>query len=307
MCEENLFYIKDTEANQRLDIFLTLKLKEKNVSRSQIKNLIEENNVLVNGKKIKAGYVIKRNDEIKIKFEAERNLDVKPEKIDLDIVYEDDEIIIINKPQNMVVHPGTGNFSGTLVNGLIYHFKNNLSDINGMLRPGIVHRIDKNTSGILVVAKNNYAHNFLAEQFAEHKITREYIAIVKGNFYSDGIINKPIGRDLRDRKKMAINSNGRRAVTHYYLIKNFRDHSLIKLKLETGRTHQIRVHMASINHSVLGDEIYGEKDKKFGLIGQALHAKKLGFIHPKTKKYVEFNQVPPKYFLDLIKKLNASV
>ena len=146
MCEENLFYIKDTEANQRLDIFLTLKFKEKNISRSQIKNLIEKNNVLVNGKKIKAGYVIKKNDEIKIKFEAEKNLDVKPEKIDLDIVYEDDEIIIINKPQNMVVHPGAGNFSGTLVNGLIYHFKNNLSDINGMLRPGIVHRIDKNTS-----------------------------------------------------------------------------------------------------------------------------------------------------------------
>ena len=307
MCEENLFYVKDTEANQRLDIFLALKFKEKNISRSQIKNLIEKNNVLVNGKKIKAGYVIKKNDEIKIKFEAEKNLDVKQEKIDLDIVYEDDEIIIINKPQNMVVHPGAGNFSGTLVNGLIYHFKNNLSDINGMLRPGIVHRIDKNTSGILVVAKNNYAHNFLAEQFAEHKITREYIAIVKGNFYSDGIINKPIGRDLQDRKKMAINLNGRRAVTHYYLIKNFRDYSLIKLKLETGRTHQIRVHMASINHSVLGDEIYGEKDKKFGLIGQALHAKKLGFIHPKTKKYIEFNHAPPKYFLDLIKKLNARV
>lgn len=306
MCEENLFYANNDEADTRLDIFLTLKLADKNISRSQIKNYIDKNAVLVNKKIEKAGYKIKTDDEIIINLSSS-DISLKPEKIDLDIVYEDSEIIIINKPQNMIVHPGAGNFSGTLVNGLLYYFKNNLSDINGILRPGVVHRIDKNTSGILVVAKNNCAHNFLAKQFAEHKITREYIAIVNGNLYQNGTINKPIGRSLRDRKKMAINLNGRRAITHYYILKNFVDYCLIKLRLETGRTHQIRVHMASINHSVLGDKVYGRDDKKFNLIGQVLHARKLGFIHPKTKKYIEFNQSPPKYFLDLIRKLNAGV
>ena len=306
MCEKNLFYANNDEANTRLDIFLALKLANKNISRSQVKNYIDKNAVLVNKKIEKAGYKIKTNDEIIINFSSS-DISLKPEKINLDIIYEDSEIIIINKPQNMIVHPGAGNFSGTLVNGLLYYFKNNLSDINGISRPGIVHRIDKNTSGILVVAKNNYTHNFLAGQFAEHKITREYMALVHGNLYENGTINKPIGRSSRDRKKMAINLNGRKAITHYYVLKNFVDYCLIKLKLETGRTHQIRVHMASINHPVLGDEIYGTGNKKFNLIGQVLHAKKLGFVHPKTKKYVEFNQSPPKYFLDLIRKLNAGV
>lgn len=306
MCEENLFYVNNDEADIRLDIFLALKLADKNISRSQIKNYIDKNAVFVNKKIEKAGHKIKTNDEIIINF-SPSDVSLKPEKINLDIVYEDSEIIIINKPQDMIVHPGSGNFSGTLVNGLLYYLKNNLSDVNGILRPGIVHRIDKNTSGILVVAKNNYAHNFLAEQFAEHKITREYIAIVNGNLYQNGTINKPIGRSSLDRKKMAISLNGRRAITHFYMLKNFVDYCLIKLRLETGRTHQIRVHMASINHSVLGDKVYGRDDKKFDLIGQVLHAKKLGFIHPKTKKYIEFNQSPPKYFLDLIRKLNAGV
>lgn len=307
--EEYIIHAQNIKSKQRLDIFLSLELKSKNnLSRSYIQNLIKHNNILVNQKCTKPNYIIKENDEIRIKIPEPEILDIKPENINLDIVYEDDQIMVINKPQNLTVHPGAGNFSGTLVNGLVYYLRNNnsgLSDIGGKLRPGIVHRIDKNTSGIIVIAKNNSAHKFLSEQFAEHKITREYIAIVTGNLYLDGVINKPIGRDINNRKKMAINPNGRRAVTHYSIIKNFNGYSLIKLKLETGRTHQIRVHMASIKHYILGDDIYGQKDKKFGLIGQALHARKLGFIHPTTKKYIEFNQKPPRYFLELIKKLMA--
>lgn len=300
MEKEYEFEIESTEANQRLDIFLTSKLE--NFSRSHIQNLIKNNFVSVNKKLSKANYILKINDKVIIKIPAPTNLSIDAENIPLDIIYEDNQIMIINKQQGMVVHPGAGNFSGTLVNALLFHCKN-LSGINGVLRPGIVHRIDKNTSGLIVIAKNDAAHNFLSWQFANHTINREYIAIACGNIYENGTINKPIGRNPNDRKKMAINKNGRTAITHYEVIENFKGYTLLKLKLETGRTHQIRVHMASINHPLLGDDVYAAKDKIFGLKGQVLHARLLGFIHPTTKNYIEFEQEPPEYFIRLIEKL----
>jgi pseudouridine synthase, RluA family len=300
MEKEYEFEIESTEANQRLDIFLTSKLE--NFSRSHIQNLIKNNFVSVNKKLSKANYILKINDKVIIKIPAPTNLSIEAENIPLDIIYEDNQIMIINKQQGMVVHPGAGNFSGTLVNALLFHCKN-LSGINGVLRPGIVHRIDKNTSGLIVIAKNDAAHNFLSWQFENHTINREYIAIAYGNIYENGTIDKPIGRNPNDRKKMAINKNGRTAITHYEVIENFKGYTLLKLKLETGRTHQIRVHMASINHPLLGDDVYAAKDKIFGLKGQVLHARLLGFIHPTTKSYIEFEQEPPEYFIRLIEKL----
>lgn len=300
MENEFFFEININEAMQRLDIFLTSKFE--NFSRSYIQTLIKNNLVSVNDKNAKSNYILKPNDNIKIKIPKPQNLSVSAENIPIDIIYEDNEIIIVNKKQGMVVHPGAGNFSSTLVNALLFHCKN-LSSINGILRPGIVHRIDKNTSGIIVVAKNDIAHRFLAAQFENHSITREYIGIAHGNINENGLINKPIGRNPIDRKKMAIKKDGRKAITHYTVIENFNKYTLIKFKLETGRTHQIRVHMASINHPLLGDDIYGKTDKFFGLHGQVLHAKVLGFIHPATKKYVEFIQKPPEYFNQLIEKL----
>lgn len=298
---EKTFFVENTEVNMRLDIFLTSKLE--NFSRSYIQRLIKNNNVIVQQKFAKVNYLTKLNDEIKIKIPQPQKLAITAENIPIDIVYEDDDLIIVNKSQQMVVHPAIGNFSGTLVNALLFHCKN-LSGINGILRPGIVHRIDKNTSGIIVIAKNDNAHRFLAEQFANHSIEREYLAIVKGNLNENGTINKPIGRDIHERTKMSINTlKGRCAITHYNIIENLKCYTLIKLKLETGRTHQIRVHMASINHPVLGDDVYGGSNKNFKLVGQVLHAKTLGFIHPTTKKYVKFEKEPPQYFLELIKKL----
>ncbi len=300
MESENFFEVDTNEAMQRLDIFLVSKFE--NLSRSYIQTLIKNNLVSVNGQIKKSNYMLKPNDNIKMKIPAPQNLTIIPENIPLEIIYEDTDIIIVNKPQGMVVHPGAGNFSGTLVNALLFHCKN-LSGINGILRPGIVHRIDKNTSGIIVVAKNDVAHRFLSAQFANHTISREYIGIVHGNLNENGTINKPIGRNPVDRKKMAIKIGGKKAITHYSVIENFACYSLVKFKLETGRTHQIRVHMASINHPLLGDDVYGKVDKLFGLSGQALHAKILGFTHPSTKKYVEFEQEPPEYFNKLIEKL----
>lgn len=294
------FSILENEINIRLDVFLTLKLE--NFSRSHVQSLIKNNCVGVNKRFVKASYTTKRGDQIEVKIPQLQKLSVKAENIPINIVYEDNEIIVVNKPQQMVVHPGAGNISGTLVNALLFHCKN-LSGINGILRSGIVHRIDKNTSGIIVIAKNDNAHIFLSKQFANHTIDREYIAIVHGNMYGSGVINKPIGRNPHNRKKMSVNKNGRIAITNYNTLENFNCYTLIKVVLETGRTHQIRVHMASINHPVLGDDVYGKPDTKFDLIGQVLHAGTLGFIHPATRKYIRFEQEPPQYFLDLIKKL----
>lgn len=297
------FFIEDEDVGKRLDLFLHYELNK--FSRTKIQKLIEDNNVFINNNTINKNYKLKKNDFIKVKVPLQKQLDIKPENIPLDILYEDEDVIIINKPQNMVVHPAAGNYSNTLVNALLYHFKNNLSSINGVLRPGIVHRIDKNTSGIIVVAKNDFSHNYLAEQFAKHSIIRIYNAIVFNNLKNDfGTINMPIGRHPIDRKKMAVVfKNSKNAITHYNVLERFKKFNLIELKLETGRTHQIRVHMAKIGHPLLGDDVYGSKKQPFNLLGQTLHAKVLGFIHPKTQKYMHFETELPIYFQNIIQKL----
>lgn len=286
----------------RIDKFLS-EFNE-NLSRSYIQKLIKDEKLTVNGKIVKANFKISEDDEILLIVPEVLPLDIKAENIPIDIIYEDDDIIIVNKPKGMVVHPAAGHYSGTLVNALLYHCSG-LSGINGILRPGIVHRIDMNTTGVLVVCKNDKSHLFIAEQLKVHSITRKYEAIVFNNFQQlEGVIDEPIGRSINDRKKMAINQkNGKRAVTHYKVIENLGNKfAYIECTLETGRTHQIRVHMSSINHSLVGDDLYGKNKQTFGIQGQALHAKILGFIHPSTKKYVEFSAPLPKYFEELKSK-----
>lgn len=299
------FIIDSENAKKRLDIYLSENIKDR--TRSYIKTLIVSGNVLVNGKEEKSGYKLKNKDEIVVTIPKDELLDIKEENIPLDIIYEDDDIIIINKEKGMVVHPANGNYTGTVVNSLMYSHKNNLSSINGIVRPGIVHRIDKDTSGIIVVAKNDNAHKKLSSQFKEHSITRKYIAIVKGIVKKDTMdIDLPIGRSEKDRKKMAVtNKNSKNAVTHIKVLKRFYNSNLtlVEATLETGRTHQIRVHMAYMGYPLLGDSVYGKKDSKFKINGQVLHAKTLGFIHPTTNKYVEFDSNLPKYFEDLIEIL----
>lgn len=287
------------EANERIDNYL---IKILNKSRSKIQNLIKTENVKVNNKIIKNSYIVKQNDNIEINEIEEQPLSAKAEKIDLDIVYEDDDIIVVNKQNGLVVHPAVGNPTGTLVNGLMYHSKN-LSKVNGEFRPGIVHRIDAFTTGLLVVAKNDYAHEFLARQLENKTTHRIYVALVWGVINEDtGTIDAPIGRDKKDRKKMAVTSeNSKNAVTHFKVIERYKDATLIELKLETGRTHQIRVHMNYINHPVVNDSVYGKR-KLIDETGQCLHAKELGFIHPKTKKYMCFTSELPKEFINILNK-----
>ncbi len=297
------FLIEKEDTNKRIDSFLNDNLED--VSRSRIQKLIEEKNVLVNNKEINKNYKLRENDAITVYIEEPKEIDILPEDIPLDIVYEDDDVILINKPQDMVVHPANGHYSGTLVNALMYHCKDNLSGINGIMRPGIVHRIDKDTSGILIIAKNDKAHQSLASQLEDHSMTRVYYAIVYNNLKEDkGTIDAPIGRHPIDRKKMAVtDKNSKRAVTHYEVIQRFKKYTFIKLKLETGRTHQIRVHMAYIGNPLLGDVVYGKEKQPFKLKGQVLHAKVLGFIHPSTNEYMEFETELPAYFQELLKKL----
>ncbi len=299
------FVVSEDEVNIRIDKYISERVPE--LSRSYIQHLIEDNFVTVNEKKCKSNYKCKLNDKVVVNAEEQKELDVVAENIPLDIVYEDDDIIIVNKPKNMVVHPACGHESGTLVNALLYHCGERLSTINGVIRPGIVHRIDRNTTGLLVVCKNDLAHRNLAEQLKAHSITRKYHAICYGIFREpEGTVDAPIGRHEKDRKKMAINhKNGRRAVTHYKVLKELNhQYSYIECTLETGRTHQIRVHMASIGHPILGDDVYGPKNPKIkDLEGQTLHAKVLGFVHPTTNQYVEFDSDLPEYFQKLIDKL----
>ena len=287
------------DANERIDNYL---IKILNKSRSKIQNLIKTENVKVNNKIIKNSYIVKQNDNIEINEIEEQPLSAKAEKIDLDIVYEDDDIIVVNKQNGLVVHPAVGNPTGTLVNGLMYHSKN-LSKVNGEFRPGIVHRIDAFTTGLLVVAKNDYAHEFLARQLENKTTYRIYVALVWGVINEDtGTIDAPIGRDKKDRKKMAVTSeNSKNAVTHFKVIERYKDATLIELKLETGRTHQIRVHMNYINHPVVNDSVYGKR-KLIDETGQCLHAKELGFIHPTTKKYMCFTSELPKEFINILNK-----
>ena len=300
---ENLnFNINSEEEGQRIDKYLSTMIEGK--SRSFVQGLIDEKKVKANGKVIKSNYKLKKGDFIEVEVPEPVELNVSAEEMNLDIVYEDEDVLVVNKEKGIVVHPAPGNYTGTLVNGILHHCSD-LSGINGVIRPGIVHRIDKDTSGILVIAKNDEAHNDLAAQFKEHSIKREYYALVEGKFSKvEGTVDKPISRDKKERIKMAINSDGKRAVTHYEVLEQYnKGVSLVKCTLETGRTHQIRVHMASIGHPLVGDLVYGYKRQKFNIEGQALHAKTLGFIHPRTKEYMEFTSELPNYFKELLEKL----
>lgn len=297
--KKDITIISDVE-NLRIDVFIAQKLNY--LSRNSVQKLIEDKNITVNEKEKKANYKVKINDKIKIIIPPPEMLDVEAENIPLSIVYEDDDLAVINKPQGMVVHPAAGHYSGTMVNGLMYHLKN-LSTINGVMRPGIVHRLDKNTSGLMLVAKNDKSHNFLANCLKEHSINRIYYALVEGNIKEDeGEINAPLGRSDKDRKKRAVTyKNSKHAITNYWVIKRYGKYTLMKLKLKTGRTHQIRVHMKYIGHPLIGDDVYGSKSNKFGLEGQLLHSKILGFVHPTTKEYMEFESELPDYFLKVLK------
>ncbi|MCG8481983.1 MAG: RluA family pseudouridine synthase [Clostridia bacterium] len=295
--------IDQEEDGTRLDRLLSLNIEE--LSRNYIQKLIEKGSVMINGAiEQSKKYKVKANDHIVISIPEPEKLEIDPENIPLEIIYEDNDLVVVNKPKGMVVHPAPGNYSSTMVNALLYHC-DNLSTINGVIRPGIVHRIDKDTSGLLVVAKNNKAHHSLAEQLKKHSIDRVYHAIAYGNIKNDeGTINLPIGRHPVNRLKMAVTrQNSKEAVTHYKVIKRFGGFTYIQAKLETGRTHQIRVHMAYMQHPLLGDMVYGPKKAKFKIEGQLLHAKVLGFNHPSTHKYLEFDSRLPKHFLDAINKI----
>lgn len=291
---------KITNENDRIDNFLSANTE---VSRSKISKMIKENKILVNDNPVKSSYTLKPNDIITMEEYVEEQLNVEPEEMDLDIVYEDKDVIVVNKENGIVVHPAIGNPSGTLVNGLMYHSKE-LSDVNGEFRPGIVHRIDAYTTGLLMVAKNNFTHEFLAKQLEEKTTTRKYIALVWGVVNTDtGTIDAPIGRDMNDRKKMAVTDiNSKDAITHFKVLERYSNATLIELKLETGRTHQIRVHMNYIGYPVVNDPVYGRR-KIIDSTGQCLHAKTLGFIHPRTKEYMEFDSELPECFTNILNML----
>ena len=288
---------------ERIDKFLSVLVPD--CSRNSIQKLIEQGNVTINGLSVNKKYKVNTDDEILVVTGELKPLDAEPENIPLDIVYEDDDLLVVNKPRDMVVHPAPGNYTGTLVNALLYHCKDSLSGINGVLRPGIVHRIDKDTSGLLIVAKNDKAHIGLAEQIKEHSFTREYNAVICGHLKDqDGTVNAPIGRNPKDRKKMCVTmQNSKNAVTHYSVIEEYNGYSHICLKLETGRTHQIRVHMAHLGHPVAGDLVYGHDKKSAELNGQCLHAIKIGFVHPIKNEYMEFSSDLPDYFKGFIDKV----
>lgn len=301
-----IFVAEKEDCAKRLDIFLS---EAADITRSNAQKLLEDNCVLVNGKNENKKYKMKENDEVQVSMPEPRLVDAKPQDIPLHIVYEDDDIIIVNKPQGMVVHPAAGNYDGTLVNALMFHTNGNLSAINGVIRPGIVHRIDKDTSGILVVAKNDTAHLSLSEQIEKHSMTREYVCLIHGGVKEDNFtVDKPIGRDTRDRKKMLAGArDGKSAITHFSVLRRYQGYTLLKCVLETGRTHQIRAHLKSVGKAIVGDLVYGlKKDilaQRYGVCGQLLHAKKLGFIHPGKKEYVEFDSQLPEKFLCILNKL----
>lgn len=300
---EKTYIVEKKDETLRIDKFLSL--KEEKYSRVYFGNLIKNEKVLVNGKTISPSYKIRENDEIIVNFEnKEIDENIKPYDFKLDILYEDDDILVINKPKGLVVHPGDGHHDDTLVNALIFLNKE-LSTVNGLERVGIVHRIDKDTSGLLLICKNDYAHNFIAKQLEDHTMHREYIALVKGEINEEyGKIIAPIGRDKSNRLKMAVDINGgRNAITHFKVLERFNKYTLIECKLETGRTHQIRVHMEYINHPVIGDPLYGKENCKIYNDGQLLHAYKLTFIHPTTKKEMTLVAPLPQYFLDVLDKL----
>lgn len=288
------------ETGKRIDKYISEKLE---ITRSRVQKLIDDEMITINGNVAKSSSKVEEGQILTVEIPELKPLEVEPEDIELDILYDDDDVIVVNKPKGMVVHPANGNYTGTLVNAIMARYKDNLSGINGVIRPGIVHRIDKDTSGVLVIAKNDNAHLKLAEQLKEHSMTRVYVAVVRGILKNKvGTINAPIGRNPKDRKKMGVVANGKHAVTHYTVIKELDDCSVIEVKLETGRTHQIRVHMSYIGHPLLGDEVYSNGKNKYGFKGQALHAKILGFIHPSTGCYMEFSSSLPEEFQKLLAK-----
>lgn len=289
------------DAGIRLDKYIPDNIAE--LTRSAVQGMCESGRVSVNGKNAAKNYKLRQGDMIEVKIPEPQPMDAVPENIPLDIVYEDADLLVVNKPKGMVVHPAHGNYTGTLVNALLYHCGDSLSGINGVIRPGIVHRIDKNTSGLLIVAKNDASHLKLAEQIKEHSFTREYEAVASGYFKeTSGKIDAPIGRHKIDRKKMCVTTeNSRNAVTHFEVIRQYGGYAHVRLRLETGRTHQIRVHLAYLGHPVLGDDVYGKPYK--GIDGQCLHARKIGFIHPSTGDYMEFTSNLPDYFSSILDKL----
>lgn len=301
------YFTIESQEGERVDRYLSEELEDR--SRSYIQKLIKENHVLVNGKPVKANYRLSLGDNISITLPEIQEPDIPAENIPLDILYEDEDLLIVNKPKQMVVHPAPGHYSGTLVNALMYYCGSKLSGINGCIRPGIVHRIDMDTTGSLVICKNDMAHQSLSLQLKDHSIYRVYVAIVHGNIKEDeGSVNAPVGRHPTDRKKMSTHAkNGRPAVTHYQVLERFGDYTYIRCILETGRTHQIRVHMSSIGHPLLGDRVYGPKKCPFPkLQGQTLHAMTLGFIHPRTGIYLEAEAPLPEYFKELLNLLRKN-
>ena len=297
---DELEYLQGERIDKALSVLVD------SVSRSFVQKLIREGAVFVGEKPVKANYRLRIDDVVSFELPENEEPDILPEDIPLSILYEDEDILVVDKPKGMVVHPAAGHYSGTLVNAVMCHCGNSLSGINGVMRPGIVHRIDRDTTGSLVICKNDMAHRALAEQFKVHSITRKYRAICMGVLKEDeGTIHKPLARDPKDRKRMAVTmkGNGKDAVTHYRVLERFRNHTYIECELETGRTHQIRVHMASIGHPLLGDEVYGSGKNAYHLEGQTLHAWKLGFLHPRTLEYVEFDAPLPEYFQKLLQIL----
>lgn len=296
--------VEPADKNERIDKFITL--QNEDWSRSQVQAWVKEGRVTVNGEPIKNNYKLQAEDEVTLRVPPPKEMAIQPEEMSLDIVYEDSDVVVVNKPRGLVVHPAPGHYSGTLVNGLLAHCKD-LSGINGVLRPGIVHRIDKDTSGLLMVAKNDKAHMGLAEQLKAHTVNRKYVAIVHGVIpHEMGTIEAPIGRDPKNRQQMAVVfENSKPAVTHFIVLERFKEYTLVELKLETGRTHQIRVHMKYIDYPLAGDPKYGPKNT-LELDGQALHAKTLGFIHPRTGKQLEFEAPMPKEMLDVIEILRQA-
>lgn len=299
-----IFTITEETDGERID--KCIPFFSENLTRSYAAKLIKDGAVLVNGKTVKASYIVSEGDSVSFEVPPALTLDVEPENIPLDILYEDDDVIVVNKPKGMVVHPAAGHYSGTLVNALLYHCNGSLSGINGVLRPGIVHRIDMNTTGSVIACKNDFSHKVIAEQLKEHSITRKYRAICIGNIKEDeGTVDKNIGRNPSDRKKMAIVPDGKVAVTHYRVLERFGNYTYIECILETGRTHQIRVHMSSIGHPLLGDDVYSSGKSPFNLEGQCLHAMILGFNHPRTGDYIETVAPLPDYFLHLLDVIRA--
>ena len=297
------YIVPEKSSGLRIDKFLTESCPD--YTRTFLQKLLKSELVEVNGKPVKSSYKTAAGDTVTFEVPEAVEAEITAQEMPLDILYEDEDVILINKPKGMVVHPAAGHYEGTLVNGLMHHCREQLSGINGVMRPGIVHRIDMDTTGVLIVCKNDLAHNSIAEQLKVHSITRKYYAVVFGSLKDDeGTIHAPIGRHPNDRKKMSINSkNGKDAVTHYKVLERFHGYTLVECRLETGRTHQIRVHMASIGHPLLGDQVYGPAKQPFRLQGQTLHAGVLGFLHPRTGEYMEFSAPLPKYFEELLEKL----